>query len=113
MTWTGVFAAASYSRLTDSGRVSTANRFLVAATSLQEEKCSVLRLNVQMSLSAETKEKRFELEFNNWDISRARNGPVYQPELIFVPEFHTGTCQFIMYPFIFFHFSDGISLFRF
>jgi hypothetical protein len=30
-----------------------------------------------MSLSAETKEKRFELEFNNWDISRARNGQVY------------------------------------
>jgi hypothetical protein len=54
MTWTGVFAAASYSRRTDSGRVPSAKRFLVAATSLQDEKCSVLRLNVDMSLSAAT-----------------------------------------------------------
>jgi hypothetical protein len=32
------------------------------------------------------------------------------PELLFVPEFHTGTYQYILYQCIFFHFSDGISL---
>jgi hypothetical protein len=37
------------------------------------------------------------------------------PELLSVPEFHTGTYQYIglLYIFIFSHFSDGISLFRF
>jgi hypothetical protein len=34
-------------------------------------------------------------------------------ELIFVPEFLTGTYQYILYPFIFFNFSDSISLFHF
>jgi hypothetical protein len=33
------------------------------------------------------------------------------PEL-FVPEFHTGTYH-ILYPFIFFHLSDGKCLFHF
>jgi hypothetical protein len=35
------------------------------------------------------------------------------PELLFVHKFHTGTYQYILYPFILFHFPDGISLFRF
>jgi hypothetical protein len=34
-------------------------------------------------------------------------------ELPFVPEFHTGTHQHMLYPFIVLHFSDGISLSRF
>jgi hypothetical protein len=34
------------------------------------------------------------------------------PETLFVPEFHTGTYQHTLYDFIFFHFSDSISLFR-
>jgi hypothetical protein len=35
------------------------------------------------------------------------------PELLSVPEFLTGTYQYVLglYQFIFFHFSDGISLF--
>jgi hypothetical protein len=37
-------------------------------------------------------------------------------EILFVPEFDTGTLYiyiYILYPFTFFHFYDGISLFRF
>jgi hypothetical protein len=35
------------------------------------------------------------------------------PELIFVAAFYTGTYHYILYPFIFLHFSGGISLFGF
>jgi hypothetical protein len=41
----------------------------------------------------------------------ARNYPVYPNGIHFVPEFHTGTYQFMLQPFTFFHFSDGISRF--
>jgi hypothetical protein len=34
-------------------------------------------------------------------------------DLPLVPEFHTGTYQYILYPFIPFRFSEGITLFRF
>jgi hypothetical protein len=34
------------------------------------------------------------------------------PELLLIPEFHTGSYQYALYPFIFFHFSDDVSLFR-
>jgi hypothetical protein len=34
-------------------------------------------------------------------------------ELIFIPELHTGTYKYILYTFIFFHFSDGNPCFAF
>jgi hypothetical protein len=35
------------------------------------------------------------------------------PELLYVPEFHTFAYQYIIHPFIFFRYSNSISLFRF
>jgi hypothetical protein len=42
----------------------------------------------------------------------AQLGRYTVPELLFIPSFHTGTCQYTLYPFIFSHLSDVISLFR-
>jgi hypothetical protein len=39
--------------------------------------------------------------------------PVYHTGIFVVSEFHTGTYQYLLYTYIFFHFSDSISLFRF
>jgi len=48
--------------------------------------------------------------------SSARYGPVYAGipyRNFFVPKFHTGTFQGMLYPFAVFRFSDSVCLFRF
>jgi hypothetical protein len=41
--------------------------------------------------------------------------PVHYTGTLFIPEFHTGTYQYILYPLIFSHFYEyvGMSVFRF
>jgi hypothetical protein len=47
----------------------------------------------------------------NDNYSELEIGRYIIPEL-FIPEFNAGTYQYIVYPFLFFRFSDHISFFR-